>query len=76
MEMDYTQIQHPKRQGPRDQEILSSVYQSLQGKGLQSHQPDRGVHPSSEDPTYITNYNNARAPDPQAGPGTSCYRSW
>lgn len=69
MEMDYTRkfsIQNDK--DPEIKKILSSVYQSLQEKGYNPINQIVG-YILSEDPTYITNYNNARRPDPQAGPG-------
>ena len=56
----HPQIQHPKRQGPRDQDSPLSVYQSLQEKGYNPINQIVG-YILSEDPTYITNYNNARA---------------
>ena len=68
MEMDYTRkfnLQNDK--DPEIKEILSSVYQSLQEKGYNPINQIVG-YILSEDPTYITNYNNARA-DPQAGSG-------
>ena len=60
MEMDYTRkfsIQNDK--DPEIKKILSSVYQSLQEKGYNPINQIVG-YILSEDPTYITNYNNAR----------------
>lgn len=61
MEMDYTRkfnIQNEK--DPEIKKILSSVYQSLQEKGYNPINQIVG-YILSEDPTYITNYNNARS---------------
>ena len=61
MEMDYTRkfsIQNDK--DPEIKKILSSVYQSLQQKGYNPINQIVG-YILSEDPTYITNYNNARS---------------
>ena len=61
MEMDYTRkfsIQNDK--DPEIKKILSSVYQSLQEKGYNPINQIVG-YILSEDPTYITNYNKARA---------------
>ena len=61
MEMDYTRkfsIQNDK--DPEIKKILSSVYQSLQEKGYNPINQIVG-YILSEDPTYITNYNNASA---------------
>lgn len=61
MEMDYTRkfnLQNDK--DPEIKEILSSVYQSLQEKGYNPINQIVG-YILSEDPTYITNHNNARA---------------
>ena len=61
MEMDYTRkfsIQNDK--DPEIKKILSSVYQSLQEKGYNPINQIVG-YILSEDPTYITHYNNARA---------------
>ena len=61
MEMDYTRkfsIQNDKDQEIK--KILSSVYQSLQEKGYNPINQIVG-YILSEDPPYITNYNNARA---------------
>ena len=60
MEMDYTRkfnLQNDK--DPEIKEILSSVYQSLQEKGYNPINQIVG-YILSEDPTYITNFNNAR----------------
>ena len=60
MEMDYTRkfnLQNDK--DPEIKEILSSVYQSLQEKGYNPINQIVG-YILSEDPTYITNHNNAR----------------
>lgn len=60
MEMDYTRkfsLQNDK--DPEIKQILSSVYQSLQEKGYNPINQIVG-YILSEDPTYITNYNNAR----------------
>ena len=61
MEMDYTRkfsIQNDK--DPEIKKILSSVYQSLQEKGYNPINQIVG-YILSEDPTYITTYNNARS---------------
>ena len=61
MEMDYTRkfsIQYEK--DPEIKEILSSVYRSLQEKGYNPIKQIVG-YILSEDPTYITNYNNPRS---------------
>ena len=61
MEMDYTRrfsLQNDK--DPEIREILSSVYRSLQEKGYNPINQIVG-YILSEDPTYITNSNNARA---------------
>ena len=61
MEMDYARkfsIQYEK--DPEIKEILSSVYRSLQEKGYNPINQIVG-YILSEDPTYITNYNNARS---------------
>ena len=60
MEMDYTRkfsLQNDK--DPEIKHILSSVYQSLQEKGYNPINQIVG-YILSEDPTYITNHNNAR----------------
>ncbi len=60
METDYTRkfnIQYEK--DPEIKAILTSVYQSLQEKGYNPINQIVG-YILSEDPTYITNYNNAR----------------
>ena len=41
--------------------ILTTVYQALQEKGYNPVNQIVGYSPSPEDPTYITNHNNARA---------------
>ena len=59
VEMDYTRkfsIQNEK--DPEIKEILSCVYSSLQEKGYNPINQIVG-YILSEDPTYITNYNNA-----------------
>ena len=59
MEMDYTRkfsIQNDK--DPEIKKILSSVYQSLQERFNPINQIVGYI--LSEDPTYITNHNNAR----------------
>ena len=61
MDMEYTRkfsIHYEK--DPEIKEILSSVYNSLQEKGYNPINQIVG-YILSEDPTYITNYNNARA---------------
>ena len=61
MEMDYTRkfsLQNDK--DPEIREILSSVYRSLQEKGYNPINQIVG-YILSEDPTYITKYNNARS---------------
>ena len=61
MEMDYTRkfsIQNDK--DPEIKKILSSVYQSLQEKGYNPINQIVG-YILSEDPTYITTYDNARS---------------
>lgn len=61
VEMDYTRkfsIQNEK--DPEIKEILSCVYSSLQEKGYNPINQIVG-YILSEDPTYITNYNNARS---------------
>ena len=61
MEMDYTRkfsIQYEK--DPEIKEVLSSVYQSLREKGYNPINQIVG-YILSEDPTYITTYNNARS---------------
>ena len=60
MEMDYTRkfsIRYEK--DPEIKAILTSVYRSLQEKGYNPINQIVG-YILSEDPTYITNYNNAR----------------
>ena len=61
MEIDYTRkfsLNYDKGQEIKD--ILTSVYNSLQEKGYNPINQIVG-YILSEDPTYITNYNNARA---------------
>ncbi len=61
MEIDYTRkfsLNYDKDQEIKD--ILTSVYNSLQEKGYNPINQIVG-YILSEDPTYITNYNNARA---------------
>ena len=61
METDYTRkvsIRYEK--DPEIKEVLTSVYNSLQEKGYNPINQIVG-YLLSEDPTYITNYNNARA---------------
>ncbi|MEG1857449.1 MAG: IreB family regulatory phosphoprotein [Pseudoflavonifractor sp.] len=61
MEMDYTRkftINYEKDQEIKD--VLTSVYNSLKEKGYNPINQIVG-YILSEDPTYITNYNNARA---------------
>ena len=61
MEPDYTRkfsIRYEK--DPELKEVLTSVYNSLHEKGYNPINQIVG-YILSEDPTYITNYNNARA---------------
>ncbi len=61
MEIDYTRkfsLNYDKGQEIKD--TLTSVYNSLQEKGYNPINQIVG-YILSEDPTYITNYNNARA---------------
>ena len=61
MEIDYTRkfsLNYDKGQEIKD--ILTSVYNSLQEKGYNPINQIVG-YILSEDPAYITNYNNARA---------------
>ena len=61
MEIDYTRkfsLNYDKGQEIKD--TLMSVYNSLQEKGYNPINQIVG-YILSEDPTYITNYNNARA---------------
>ena len=61
MEPDYTRkfsIRYEK--DPEIKEVLTSVYNSLQEKGYNPINQIVG-YILSEDPTYITKYNNARA---------------
>jgi len=59
--MDYTRkfSIHPDR-GDEIKQVLTSVYDALQEKGYNPINQIVG-YILSEDPTYITNYNNARA---------------
>ena len=58
--MDYTRKFDLSREKEWEtKEILTSVYDSLQEKGYNPINQIVGYIPS-EDPTYITNYNNAR----------------
>ena len=61
MELDYTRkfSLHQDR-GEEIREILSTVYNALQEKGYNPINQIVG-YILSEDPTYITNYKNARA---------------
>ncbi len=61
MDIDYTRkfnLNYEKDQEIKD--ILTSVYNSLQEKGYNPINQIVG-YILSEDPTYITNYNNARS---------------
>ena len=61
MEIDYTRkfsLNYDKDQEIKD--ILTSVYNSLREKGY-NHINQIVGYILSEDPTYITNHNNARA---------------
>ena len=61
METDYTRkfsIHNDK--DPEIKKVLTSVYSSLQEKGYNPINQIVG-YILSEDPTYITNYNNARS---------------
>jgi len=61
MELDYTcEFSIQKNKAPEIKQILSSVYHSLQEKGYNPINQIVG-YILSEDPTYITNYNNARS---------------
>ncbi|BDF70394.1 UPF0297 protein [Oscillospiraceae bacterium] len=61
MQMDYTRkFSLGDEKGDEIKEILTSVYNSLQEKGYNPINQIVG-YILSEDPTYITNYNNARA---------------
>lgn len=64
MELDYTRkfSLHQDR-GEEIKAILNTVYNALQEKGYNPINQIVG-YILSEDPTYITNYNNARRPDP------------
>ena len=57
---DYTRKFDVVSGGINTREILSSVYESLRVKGYNPVNQIVG-YILSEDPTYITNYNNARA---------------
>ena len=61
METDYTRKFSTRyEKDPEIKEVLTSVYNSLQEKGYNPINQIVG-YILSEDPTYITNYNNARA---------------
>lgn len=61
MQMDYTRkFSISDEKGDEIKDILTSVYNSLQEKGYNPINQIVG-YILSEDPTYITNYNNARA---------------
>lgn len=61
MEMDFTRkFSLAQDRGEEIKTILTSVYNSLQEKGYNPINQIVG-YILSEDPTYITNYNNARA---------------
>lgn len=61
MQMDFTRkFSLNQDRGEEIKAILSSVYSSLQEKGYNPINQIVG-YILSEDPTYITNYNNARA---------------
>ena len=57
---DYTRKFDVVSGGVNTREILSSVYEALRQKGYNPVNQIVG-YILSEDPTYITNYNNARA---------------
>lgn len=60
MNMDFTRkFSLHEEKDPEIKEILASVYQSLLEKGYNPINQIVG-YILSEDPTYITNYNNAR----------------
>ena len=60
-ELDYTRkFSLNQEQGDEIKAILSTVYNALQEKGYNPINQIVG-YILSEDPTYITNYNNARA---------------
>ncbi len=61
MQMDYTRkFRIQDETGDQIKDILTSVYNSLQEKGYNPINQIVG-YILSEDPTYITNYNNARS---------------
>ncbi len=61
MQMDYTRkFSISDEKGDEIKDILTSVYNSLQEKGYNPINQIVG-YILSEDPTYITNYNNARS---------------
>lgn len=61
MQMDFTRkFSINDEKGDEIKEILTSVYNSLQEKGYNPINQIVG-YILSEDPTYITNYNNARS---------------
>lgn len=61
MEMDYTRkFQLNQDKGDEIKFVLTTVYNALQEKGYNPINQIVG-YILSEDPTYITNYNNARA---------------
>lgn len=61
MDLDYTRrFSLPHDKGEEIKVILTSVYDALQEKGYNPINQIVG-YILSEDPTYITNYNNARA---------------
>ncbi|NCB62675.1 MAG: IreB family regulatory phosphoprotein [Clostridia bacterium] len=61
MELDFTRkFSLNQDRGEEIKTILTSVYDSLQEKGYNPINQIVG-YILSEDPTYITNYNNARA---------------
>lgn len=61
MQMDYTRkFSLGDEKGDEIKEILTSVYNSLQEKGYNPINQIVG-YILSEDPTYITNYKNARS---------------
>ena len=61
MEMDYTRrFKIDLDKDDEIKEVLTTVYNALQEKGYNSINQIVG-YILSEDPTYITNYNNARS---------------
>lgn len=61
MELDYTRkFSIPQDRGAEIKAILNTVYNALLEKGYNPINQIVG-YILSEDPTYITNYNNARA---------------